>query len=118
MATAKKKKRRVRKPVDYSARFSRILTENGIGGWEREFKFAPDRRFRSDFAWPEERILLEIEGGVFVRGRHVRPAGYERDCLKYSLAASLGYLVLRFTPNHIESGEAIEILLETLKRVA
>jgi very-short-patch-repair endonuclease len=107
-------KRRKRIYPNHEKAFEKILLDEGVGGWEREYKFYPSRRFQSDFAWPSLKIILEIEGGVFVRGRHVRPMGYEKDCIKYSLAASIGWLVLRFTPTHIKSGEALDILKRTI----
>jgi len=42
-------------------------------------------------------IALEIEGGTYTNGRHVRGSGYRHDCEKYNLAASLGWRVFRAT---------------------
>lgn len=80
-----------------------------------EFRFHPERKWRFDFAWPDKRIAVEIEGGTFTRGRHVRPLGYECDCEKYNEAALRGWKVLRFTTRQITKGIAlatIEIALQ------
>jgi len=69
---------------------------------EREYRFAPPRRFRFDFAWPDKLIAVELEGGVWSRGRHVRGKGYESDCEKYNLAQSLGWSVYRFTAGMLD----------------
>lgn len=61
----------------------------------REYRFCPGRKFRADFAWPRRKVLLEVEGGVHSRGRHVRALGFMADCKKYNLAAQLGYMVIR-----------------------
>lgn len=53
--------------------------------------FAKPRRFRADFAWPDRKLIVEVEGGTFTRGRHVRPLGFEHDCTKYNLAALQGF---------------------------
>ena len=53
--------------------------------------------WRLDFAWIDQQVALELEGGVYTRGRHVRPIGYTRDCEKYNKAQELGWLVLRYT---------------------
>lgn len=79
-----------------------------------EFKFHPVRKWRADFAFPAHRILIEIEGGVWVNGRHSRGAGYSADCEKYSHAALLGYRVFRFTPDMVKSGEAVLMVKEAL----
>lgn len=75
---------------------------------EREYRFHPTRRWRFDFAWPDRRVAVEVEGGVWVGGRHVQGTGFEKDCEKYSEAASLGWRVLRVTPRHIRQGRALE----------
>lgn len=74
---------------------------------EREFRFSPPRRWRFDFAWPDLRVAVEIEGGIFSGGRHTRGKGFESDCEKYNAAASDGWRVLRFTTGMVERGEAI-----------
>lgn len=65
----------------------------------RELIFAAPRRWRFDFAWPDWRVAVELEG-LGRRGgmsRHQRPLGMSRDCEKYNAAAVLGWSVLRFT---------------------
>lgn len=65
---------------------------------EKEYKFCKARRFRADYAIPEWRLLLEIEGGAFNRGRHFRGTGAIKDMEKYNLAAVEGWQLLRCTP--------------------
>lgn len=69
-----------------------------------EFRFDATRRWRFDYCWPEQKIALEIEGGVFTRGRHTRPSGFLKDMEKYNRAASLGYRVFRCTPKSLHVG--------------
>jgi len=80
-----------------------------------EYRFHPVRKWRADFAFPESMILVEIEGGIWANGRHNRGAGYSSDCEKYNNAALLGYRVFRFTPDMVKSGEAVQMVMETLK---
>lgn len=79
-----------------------------------EFKFHPVRKWRADFAFPASMILVEIEGGAWINGRHNRGKGFTDDCEKYSHAALLGYRVFRFTPEVVKSGEAILMVKEAL----
>lgn len=63
---------------------------------EREYQFDRSRKWRSDFALPAIKVLIEYEGGIFMqRGGHNSPAGIQRDIEKYSRANQLGYTVIR-----------------------
>jgi len=84
-------------------------------GSVEEFRFAPPRRFRFDFAWIPQKVALEVNGGVWVHGRHNRGAGYIRDMEKLNLAASLGWRVFQFTPQQVQRMEHVPIILEALK---
>jgi very-short-patch-repair endonuclease len=81
-----------------------------------EYQFAPPRRWRADFAFPDAMLLVEIEGGVWTNGRHNRGSGFTADCEKYNAAAMLGYFVLRFTPDMVKKGEAIAQVIEFIKQ--
>ena len=82
-----------------------------------EYQFRAGRRWRFDFAIPELRIGIECEGGIWLpRGRHTYPTGYENDIRKYNAAAVDGWKVLRFTRLMIESGEALETILEAISK--
>lgn len=63
---------------------------------KREYQFHPQRRWRFDFAWPSLKVAAEVEGGIYVRGRHVTPKGFIADCEKYNAAAERGWRVLRY----------------------
>lgn len=72
-----------------------------------EQRFHKTRRWRFDFAWPDYKVACEVEGGTWTHGRHTRGLGFQKDCTKYNEAALLGWLVLRVTGHHIESGKAL-----------
>src|SRR5678815_1231604 len=59
---------------------------------QREYRFHDARKWRFDFAWPEIKLAVEIEG----QGRHQTFIGFRRDCDKYNEALALGWRVLRF----------------------
>ncbi len=67
---------------------------------KKEYKILKERRWRSDYYiyYKNLHFLIEVEGGVWIRGRHNRGFGFMRDMEKYNTAAALGYIVLRFTP--------------------
>lgn len=83
----------------------------------REFRFAPPRLFRFDFAFVQERVAVELDGGAWSGGRHVTGKGFQRDCEKLNLATLRGWRVLRYTSDMIEGDPAaclrqIEALLK------
>ena len=81
---------------------------------EREHAFHPKRKWRFDFAYLEAKIAIECEGGVWVNGRHSRGQGFTEDCAKYNQAAVLGWRVLRFTKDMIDSGQATHCIRQVL----
>jgi very-short-patch-repair endonuclease len=91
-----------------------VLRAAGLPVPLREHRFAPPRRWRFDYAWPAHRLALEIEGGTWTGGRHVRGSGYEADCEKYSEAALRGWRVLRVTTAMLRDGRALAMLERAL----
>lgn len=82
---------------------------------EREYVFAAPRKWRADFAFVEEKIIVEIEGAVWSGGRHTRGTGFSSDCEKYNAAAILGYRVLRFTTDMVVTGRAIDLTMACIQ---
>ena len=76
---------------------------------EREFRFHPTRKWRADFAHLPSRTLIEIEGGIYVNGRHTRAVGFAADIEKYLEAELAGWRVIRLGPD--------EITFHTVERV-
>jgi very-short-patch-repair endonuclease len=68
------------------------------------------RRWRADFAYLPGRVLIEVEGGIWVNGRHNRAAGFNADLEKYLAAGLAGWRVFRFGPD--------QITLENVERMA
>lgn len=66
-----------------------------------EFQFEPARRWRFDYAWPEAKVALEVEGGIWTGGRHTSAKGFSRDMAKYNHAVTLGWGVLRVAPDEL-----------------
>ena len=79
----------------------------------REWRFC-ERMWRFDFAWPEKKVAVEVEGGVWIQGRHARGTGFIGDCEKYNRAALLGWKVLRYIP-HMFDMTMIDQIREALK---
>lgn len=71
-----------------------------------QFRAIAGRRFRWNLAWPEHRLLVEIQGGVYAgrEGAHTSVKGYEEDCEKRSLAAISGWRVIECTGDQVRDG--------------
>ena len=76
---------------------------------ECEYRFYPTRRWRADYAHIKSRTLIELEGGVWVGGRHNRASGFVADAEKYLEAALGGWRVVRLV--------GAQINLNTLGRI-
>ena len=76
----------------------------------KEYKFHPERRWRFDYAIPEYKIALEVEGGVWTQGRHTRPQGFLGDVEKYNQATLMGWRVFRTTPTELYRTATVNLL--------
>jgi hypothetical protein len=90
------------------------LERHGIPLGEGQHRFVPGRLYRFDRAWPEQRVAVEIQGGLWVNGAHSRGSGVERDCVKLSIAAAMGWRVLPISKAMIEDGQAVELIAQAL----
>lgn len=80
-----------------------------------EYRFHQTRRWRFDYAFPELKVAIEIDGGVWNYGRHNRPAGYIKDMEKFNAAATLGWIVLKFTPQEKYSLKTLSQIQATIE---
>lgn len=81
----------------------------------REYRFHKTRRWRFDFAWPDRKLAVEIQGGIFVGGAHTRGAGFRADREKINAAILDGWRVLEFTDREVTNGEALCVIETALK---
>ncbi len=75
-----------------------------------EHRFAAPRLWRFDFAWPDQMLALEYEGGAYTGGRHTRGSGFTKDAEKYNAAAARGWAVIRVTREMVTNGAMVEQL--------
>jgi hypothetical protein len=90
--------------------FLRVLAANGLPAPVQEHKFHPTRGWRFDYAWPEYKVALEVEGGVWTGGRHTRGKGFMADLNKYNEANVLRWHVLKTVPDQLCDTTTIEML--------
>lgn len=104
--------KRPRVPSKWEERFWKQCTERApeLPLPDRGFAFfKPARGWKFDFAWPDLRVAVEVEGNTWKGvGRHTSGTGFEDDCVKYAMAAMRGWLVLRVTATLVRKGLAVE----------
>jgi very-short-patch-repair endonuclease len=102
--------------------FLLLLQAHGLPLPQTEYPFAPPRRWRADYCWPDLRLIVEKDGGLFRGGRrpgtavggHSSAAGILRDMEKSNAAQLLGYRYLRFAPRELDSGAALPMIRQAL----
>lgn len=92
-----------------------------------EFMFHQKRMWKFDWAWKNLGVALEIEGGIFGRGKACpickrRPVGAHSsiqrllsDMTKYREAAISGWKVIRVTPSEVNDGIVWNLLERAIK---
>ena len=80
----------------------------------REYLFMSGRKFRADFAWPDQKLIAECDGGTWAKGGHSSGKGIERDYERDCLAVIGGWRVLRFTSGMIRRGDALRMIERAL----
>jgi len=90
--------------------FAFQLDAAGLTGYVREYQAIPGRKFRFDFAFLRERLLVEINGGTYNGGAHSRGVGLNRDYEKGNLAVIHGWRLLSFDTKQVKSGAALEVV--------
>lgn len=117
-STATKRQRPAHWPPGVDSELEMMLVTRleraGLPLGEGQYRFVPGRLYRFDRAYPSQMVAVEIQGGVWVNGAHSRGSGVERDCVKLSIAAALGWRVLPISKAMIESGQAVELIRQAL----
>ena len=108
--------------------FRAALKAAGLPLPKPEYRFHPERKWRFDYGWVSydwnpsgdiEPIVvgglaLEVEGGVWVQGRHTRGSGFVKDMEKYNEAAAQGWRILRVTPARLCHPDTIDLIRRAL----
>ena len=97
---------KVKKAQQVDTLHSKVLAQLvGFPDPTTELLFHPKRKWRFDYAWEEQKLALEVHGGIHSGGRHTRGRGFVEDRAKMNEATLLGWTVLEVTPEHIKSGQ-------------
>jgi very-short-patch-repair endonuclease len=99
-------------------RARRKIAAQSFMGSLPEYRFHPTRKFRFDHAWPDKKLAMEIDGGLYVNGGHSRGAAREHDYEKDAEALMLGWRVLRVSRGQFRDGHAAYWITKLLSALA
>ena len=95
--------------------FVQLCLLHGLPAPVKEFRFHPTRKWRFDYCWPDTKVALEIDGGVWTGGRHTRGKGFISDQEKTNEAQVSGWIVLRTIPKDAASGAVLELVKRAME---
>lgn len=98
--------------------FVALLEASGLPLPETEAEFIEGRKFRADYLWRPQRVIVEQNGQIWKKGGHSSGTGLLRDYEKSNLANAAGWCYLTFTPQQLAAGECIPLLKILLERTA
>ncbi|MBL8474408.1 MAG: DUF559 domain-containing protein [Rhodocyclaceae bacterium] len=99
----------VRQDTRSEAEFHRRLVALGVPEWERNHRIDRSRRYEADFAWPDRKIAVEIDGQA-----HCIRTNMARDRRKDQWVRSIGWVLLRYCPEQVADGTAAAEVAELL----
>ena len=86
--------------------FEKYLKDH-YGTFEKEVVFSSimptKRKFRADYFLREKQIIIELNGGEYMMGRHTRAKGYQDDLIKADTAQKNGFVYYQFTYTHLQN---------------
>lgn len=88
------------------------LAADPLEGWDlvRQFKFHATRQWKFDFAFPSQKLAVEVEGRA-----HCTYAGHRQDCEKSNEATRQGWRILRFPARESRrASQWVELIREVL----
>lgn len=98
--------------IDYEETLAHALMSNtfGLSRFERQYLFAPGRKYRADFFFPDHNLIVEIDGAV-----HRIKARFKADIERDQVIFFLGYRKLRISTAQVRSGEAVQLIERALR---
>ncbi len=116
--------RKPRSPKAHGSRYSipvvlAFFAECGLPEPVPEHDFCNGRKWRFDFAWrtplfEKGGVALEVQGGLFSGGAHVRGAALLKEMEKLNRAAALGWRVIFVTPDALCTHNTVSLIKECL----
>lgn len=84
----------------------------GIPPYQRQFKFCDTRRWKGDFCWPDIKLVVEVDGGTFMGGRHNTGVGMHNDMIRSNWLQLHGWTLLRGDSIMVHDGSLLAVVME------
>lgn len=81
-----------------------------------EYRFHDKRKWRIDIAFPAQRLAVEVQGGIFIQGRHSRGAALLKEWEKLNTLACMGWRVMYCQPKDVCMSHFIEQIKTALRQ--
>ena len=94
-------------------RFARQIVGGGKDISDK-LKRAGLKDWRFDFAWPELKFAVEVEGISPKGGGHQSVGGFRQDIEKYHVALYHGWIVYRTDMTQINNGQAVRLIQQQI----
>ncbi len=101
----------------FKRQFEAVWARCGGPALKPEHNFDEERKWAADYFLETpngQKIIIELDGGVWTSGRHNRAGGFINDCIKLNAAALLGYRVIRI-PTGFATDNYLTEIIERIK---
>jgi very-short-patch-repair endonuclease len=85
-------------------------------GCERQYKFHPTRKWAADFAWPDTKVILEVNGGTYLQGAHSRGSRQRKDYEKWTSISLMGWRLILVDTVDVRKGIHVIRVLEAQEK--
>jgi very-short-patch-repair endonuclease len=103
--------------TDYKAELVRQMRDADLPEPRAEYVFHESRKWRFDFAFPELKVAVEYDGGVFDGlPSHSSVSGILRDIEKINEAQLSGWTVIRCTAQTVSGGVALRYIKRAISK--
>lgn len=94
---------------------SKYLQSYGIPIPQFEYRFCPTRKWRMDLCWPDYKVYLEIQGGIWLpKARHTNGAALLKEWEKLNTATTLGWKPLFCQPADFFTDQTMDYIRKAL----
>lgn len=102
-------------------KLARMMSEANLPSFVEQHKAIPNRMFLWDFGFLDYKVLVEVQGGIWMKGKraHTSGTGVRRDAEKSNLALINGFVTVIITTDMIGKSKgklAIYFITEVLKK--